>query len=610
MVAGKFNLAQKGLILVSIPLMLELFFFGSLTYLLHETERQRNEAEHARQLIGHTDAVIVMIYNAISELAPAGLGASDTVPESEEFNKKLTAIRQEYDGLLALAQTPKEEADIRAFGDAIDNTITVIGDVHKLFGQLGKDLGSFQQLHKRRKHIVKLLRQIKVEMDKMLGPEMEIERRGPEKARLYADLLKGIIAGGIAGNILLALVGWKLFSTHIVKRLDTLSANSRRIAIGEPLPDVVPGTDEITDLDVALHEMADALKEAAELERALTDNVSDVICSLDANNRFIALNPACTEQWGYTDDELLGMNVREIIVPEYADKLTNALMKNRDEPKNFDTRITRKNGEEADVRWNARWSPKQQSYFCVAHDISAEKQIERMKKDFVAMVSHDLRTPLNSVLNLITLMSVDAYGEVNETGHKRLDAAEQDVTRLIGLINELLDLEKLEAGEIVLDVKEVSADAVMDQAKQSVYGFAQQNGVSIVSEPSNLNVVIDQNRFVQVLINLLSNAVKFSDSGSTVRMRAERSSNYTIFKISDSGCGIPPEVQATIFERYKQAEGANKKHKGTGLGLAICKNIAEQHGGSIGVDSTVGIGSTFWVKIPDMGSKSFGLGNP
>ncbi|MBI2811033.1 MAG: PAS domain-containing sensor histidine kinase [Candidatus Melainabacteria bacterium] len=369
--------------------------------------------------------------------------------------------------------------------------------------------------------------------------------------------------------------------------------------MGEALPDVVPGTDEITDLDVALHEMADALKEASEVERALTDNVSDVICSLDANNRFVALNPACVEQWGYSENELLGMNVREIIIAEDADKITNNLMKGREESKNFDTRIKLKNGEEADMHWTANWSPKQQSYFCVVHDISAEKQIERMKKEFVAMVSHDLRTPLNSVLNLITLMSVDAYGFVNETGHKRLDAAEQDVTRLIGLINELLDLEKLEAGEIVLDLKNIAASSVMDHAQQSVYGFAQQNGVEIVCEPTNLNVTVDQNRFVQVLINLLSNAVKFSEQGAEVRMRAVRGANYTVFEISDTGCGIPPEVQSTIFERYKQAEGANKKHVGTGLGLAICKNIAEQHGGSIGVDSSVGKGSTFWVKIPD-----------
>ncbi|MBS1954624.1 MAG: PAS domain S-box protein [Cyanobacteria bacterium SZAS-4] len=599
MIQGKFNLTQKGLILVAIPLVLELVFFGSLIYLLNETERERNEAEHARQLIGHTNAVIVMIYNAISELAPVSLGASDTVTDDKEFQEKLIAIHQEYESLLALAITPKEEADIQQFGAAIDHGIDVIGDVHRLLGQIGKDLGSFQQLHKRRKQIVKLVRDIKEQVGLMLGPEMEIERQGPEKARLYADLLKGIIYAGIGGNILLALVGWRLFSHHIVKRLDTLYANSRKIAMGEALPDVVPGADEISDLDVALHEMADALKEAAEVERALTDNVSDVICSLDSNNRFVALNPACAELWGYDENELLGMNVREIIVAEDADKVTNSLTKGQGESKNFDTRVKLKNGEEADMHWTANWSPKQQSYFCVVHDISAAKQVERMKKEFVAMVSHDLRTPLNSVLNLLTLMSVDAYGAVNETGHKRLDAAEQDITRLIGLINELLDLEKLEAGEVILDLKEISASSIMQQAQQSVYGFAQQNSVEIVCEPSTLYVTVDQNRFVQLLINLLSNAVKFSEKGAEVRMQAVRGANYTVFEVSDTGCGIPPEVQSTIFERYKQAEGANKKHKGTGLGLAICKNIAEQHGGSIGVDSTVGFGSKFWVKIPD-----------
>ncbi|MBI2811032.1 MAG: hypothetical protein HYX67_09420 [Candidatus Melainabacteria bacterium] len=103
MIGGKFNLTQKGLLLVAIPLVLELVFFGSLIYLLNETERQRNEAEHARQLIGHTNAVIVMVYNALSELAPASLGATEVVTEDEEFQGKLKAIHQEYESLLALA---------------------------------------------------------------------------------------------------------------------------------------------------------------------------------------------------------------------------------------------------------------------------------------------------------------------------------------------------------------------------------------------------------------------------------------------------------------------------------------------------------------------------
>jgi PAS domain S-box-containing protein len=599
LVVGKFNLTQKGLILVATPLVIELFFFGSLMYLVNETERQRNEAEHARQLIGHTDAVIAGIYNAIGDLAPTSLGAPGAVLDDEDFNNKLKAIHQEYEELLGLATTPKEDADIRNFGVAIDRGTGIIGEIHRLVGRFGKDIGSLQQLQKRRKQIMRLVKEIKLQVDGMLKPELEIERTGPERARHYADLLKAITYVGIAGNILIALIGWRLFSKHIVQRLDTLRSNSRKIAMGEALPAVVSGADEITELDAALHEMADALKMAAELERALTDNVTDVICSLDSNNRFIAINPACAQQWGYSDTDLLGMNVREIIADEDAQKMIDSLQKDETESGNFDVRVKLRNGTQADMHWTVSWSQKQQSYFCVVHDVSAEKQIERMKKDFVAMVSHDLRTPLNSVLNLLTLMSVEAYGAVNETGHKRLEAAEQDVTRLIGLINELLDLEKLEAGEIVLDLKEVDAETIMDQAQQSVYGFAQQNGVTITHEPSDLKVHADQKRLVQVLINLISNAVKFSEQGATVKLSALRDSNGTTFEVADSGCGIPPELQATIFERYKQADDANLKHKGTGLGLAICKNIIEQHGGTIGVRSTVGSGSTFWVKIPD-----------
>jgi PAS domain S-box-containing protein len=596
---GKFNLTQKGLILVAIPLLIELIFFASLVFLLNETERERNEAEHARQLISEADALLAVFYNSISELVPAGLGSSEG-SDQKDFESKQEAIRAEYRHLISLGSTPKEVAEITALGGMVEHGIKVIEDVHHLLGQFGRDLGSFSQLHKRRKQIVKLVREIKEQIGVLIGPEMELAQSGSERARQNADLFKGIIYAGIVGNILLALLGWRYFSHHIVRRLDILHENSRKIAIGEALPDAVPGGDEIADLDIALHQMAEALNEAAEVERALTDNVSDVICSLDANNRFVALNPACLQLWGYSREDLLGMNVREITSAEDADKMIgNLSTKGRSENKNFETRIKLKNGEEADMHWTANWSPKQQSYFCVVHDISAEKQIERMKKEFVAMVSHDLRTPLNSVLNLLTLMSVEAYGAVNETGHKRLDAAEKDIGRLIGLINELLDLEKLESGEIALELKSCSAESLMEHAEQSVYGFAQQNAVTVKHDACDLALSVDRNRIVQVLINLLSNAIKFSDPESEVKMRAERGSNYTVFEISDSGCGIPPELQSTIFERFKQAKGANIKHTGTGLGLAICKNIVEQHGGSIGVDSELGVGSTFWVKIPD-----------
>jgi PAS domain S-box-containing protein len=599
---GKFNLTQKGLILVAVPLIFELIFFASLINLLNETERERNAAEHARGLIANTNGVMAMFYNAISDLVPGGFGT----PEAEgqdDFKNKIDAIQDSYKSLLALASTPKELSDIQTLGDSVERGIAVVKDIHELIAQLGRDAGSFQQIRKRRKQILRLVREMKEKVGTMIAPEIELEHRGPERERHNSDLLKAIIYAGIAGNVLLALVGWRYFSQQIVRRLDILSDNSRKIAMGETLPDPVPGSDEIADLDVALHNMADALSVAAEVERALTDNVSDVICSLDAHNRFVALNPACLQLWGYGQEDLLGMNVREIITAEEASKMISNLAKGKNENSNFETRVKLKNGEEADMHWTANWSSKQQSYFCVVHDISAEKQIERMKKEFVAMVSHDLRTPLNSVLNLLTLMSVDAYGVVNETGHMRVDAAEKDVTRLIGLINELLDLEKLEAGEINLDLNRCAVNDLLAQAEQSVFGFAEQNGVKVVRESTDLEVTLDQNRFVQVLVNLLSNAIKFSEPGSEVRLRAERSSNYTVFEISDSGCGIPPEVQSTIFERFKQVEGSNKKHKGTGLGLAICKNIAEQHGGSIGVDSKVGVGSTFWVKVPDREAK-------
>ncbi|PWT94528.1 MAG: hypothetical protein C5B53_12910 [Candidatus Melainabacteria bacterium] len=223
----------------------------------------------------------------------------------------------------------------------------------------------------------------------------------------------------------------------------------------------------------------------------------------------------------------------------------------------------------------------------------------RLKQEFVAMITHDLRTPLTSVRGSLSLLLTNTYGMVSDGAVKELKSAESNVTRVIGLINELLDVEKMEAGKMEMDFDMVPAAYILENSLDAVRGFADALGIRLQIPSSDIHLYADGDRLTQVMTNLLSNAVKFSPRGSLVTVIVEKVPNYVQFKVIDQGPGIPRAHRSNLFERYKQVKGTRVSgQRGTGLGLNICKLIVEQHGGMIGFESEEGRGSTFWFRIP------------
>lgn len=240
----------------------------------------------------------------------------------------------------------------------------------------------------------------------------------------------------------------------------------------------------------------------------------------------------------------------------------------------------------------------------VFHEMAdALADASRRKAELMSMVSHDLRTPLTSMQGSMTLLQAGIMGELPPNAVKEVSRAERNATRLINLINDLLDIEKLEAGKMDMAVKDIELQPVFEESLESVSQFASSHCVKLDIEPTSLKVLADHNRLIQVLINLMSNAIKFSPEGESVRLLAIDSGNMVEVQVVDKGRGVPESHREAIFERFKQVEAADAtEKKGTGLGLPICKLIVESHGGTIGVTSTAGSGSTFWFKIPKSSS--------
>jgi signal transduction histidine kinase len=205
---------------------------------------------------------------------------------------------------------------------------------------------------------------------------------------------------------------------------------------------------------------------------------------------------------------------------------------------------------------------------------------------------------LTSIGGFISLLVSGRYGYLDEDASKEAQMAERNMTRLMRLVNELLDLERMESGTPINPVPCLLSQILRD-AVNAVSGVARTRGISIESTFPDIEIVADPDRLAQVLINLLSNAIKFSDTGQIVQLSVIQRETDLELRVRDSGRGVPVELKEAIFERFQQVEDDDSKARGgTGLGLAIAKAIVEKHGGKIGVDSKLGEGSTFWFTLP------------
>ena len=257
-------------------------------------------------------------------------------------------------------------------------------------------------------------------------------------------------------------------------------------------------------------------------------------------------------------------------------------------------------------RWmNATYIPdvdsqgKVKGFFAMIEDITERKAIEQMKSEFVSVASHEMRTPLTAIHGVLKLMATGHLGKFTDRGQEMIRIAVRNTDRLVRLINDVLDLERMESGREIIEKEQSTTANLIKQAVNITQEMAQQQQIIIETEPNSITLSVDSDRILQTLTNLLSNAIKFSPSGSKIWISATKQDNKVIFSVKDQGRGIPQDKLETIFERFQQVDASDSRKKGgTGLGLAICRHIVEQHGGKIWAKSTVGKGSTFFFTLP------------
>ncbi|UWR29916.1 PAS domain-containing protein [Sulfitobacter sp. W002] len=245
-------------------------------------------------------------------------------------------------------------------------------------------------------------------------------------------------------------------------------------------------------------------------------------------------------------------------------------------------------------------------FLVMLHDVSDIISEERMKSEFISMVSHELRSPLTSIKGSMGLLLSRAAGELPSKARALLEISHRNADRLVLIINDILDLEKIANGRLEFNLEEVDIAELLHETSAANASLEQRHGVRIqVEGTDDLNkVTTDPNRVIQVLTNFLSNASKFSKPGERVTIRAEENENELRISVADRGPGIPASEQHKVFQRFADLSNSNRADNGgTGLGLSVCKAIVENLGGKIGFDSREGFGTTFYFTLPKKNSQ-------
>ena len=349
---------------------------------------------------------------------------------------------------------------------------------------------------------------------------------------------------------------------------------------------------------------------------AILSSMGEGICQIDNDGNLVYLNTRGEELLGYTSDELVGRNMHDMIHrhPPEGKVLTNHTaqqcpiqqsVRKSEAYEAANDFFQRKDGTTFPVEYVStplKMSESDTGAVLCFRDITERQEIQRRVNEFYSTVSHELRTPLTSIRGALGLLEGGKGGELSPKAMHLIQVGRTEADRLVRLINDILDIKKIEAGKLELNLSEVFIDEVIMDTRDAVAAIATEAGVTLVTEIATTGSIrADQDRITQVLTNLLSNAIKFSPPGSQVVIRTSPGKLAGNIRVSviDQGPGIKSSEMAKLFGMFQQLDSSDRRVKGgTGLGLAITKAIVQQHDGIIGVDSTEGKGSVFWFELP------------
>ncbi|CAN5181680.1 hypothetical protein BH10CYA1_BH10CYA1_40690 [soil metagenome] len=590
---------QKILLIVSLPVLFEIVFIATLAALLLQTEQLSDQFEASKAaLLRYHEAEEALVQGSLSLVTIDARAHNNFSREFDFLTEKLRFYQSSVTETFGVR--PEIREAFEEVPEMFDNAAKLINKIKVIFK---RPPGERTDLAKALEpEMIGIMLEAKPVSDRIARGEAQMHLRAPGELSNKRSYVTFATLTGLFVSLIVSCGAALLFFRNIAKRLQIIENNAQSVALGKELQPLLTDQDEIGQLDAALHKAANLIMDAKKKEFAILEQSVDVLCSLDRRLRIVDIGESVYRAWKHTAGELIGRSILTLVPEQERTRLTTLLLEGMSTEKEFEfeCQLNPGQGDVRDILWKMSWSQHDRIFYSVAHDVTERRALARQKQQLISVAGHDLRTPLTSVSSTFSLITEGARGELSAQAQKELVKASQSVERLMELVRDLLDMEKLDAGKMVLEFKSVSALDVCSTAVDSLSTLAAKMNVKIQAPWQDALMLGDQRRLVQILINFLSNAVKFSPRGGTVTVAIRDGDDFVELSVADQGPGIPAVDRELIFEKFHQSKSVTSTApmKSTGLGLAIAKVLTEGHNGTIGVESEVGKGTRFFVRIP------------
>jgi signal transduction histidine kinase len=458
--------------------------------------------------------------------------------------------------------------------------------------------------------------------DRILDINQDAMLQKSDRAREQATSVGRVMVGGSLGALLLGVVLSSWLTNRLVQPVARLRGAAHRIGAGDFSARVpVSGRDELAQLATTFNGMADRLDRyrrsslgelllAQQAAQAAIDSLPDPVVVFDANGGILIVNRAAEALLKIGMGSGTGAALTDIepalrtVVEQARDHVLGG--KGAYVPRGFEDAARMPSSGNGDEYYLARATPVYGEQggitgaTVILQDVTRLHRFDQLKNDLVATVAHEFRTPLTSLRMAIHLCLEQSAGPLSDKQADLLYGAREDCERLQRIVDELLDLAKIQGGRMQLSRRRASPRALVETAMNAQHSFAAEHHIELHAHvaPGLPEVEVDQDRIQLVFANLLTNAIRHSPDGSGVFVRSQAANGAVRFEVADQGPGIAHEQREVIFEKFAQGAAAPG---GAGLGLSIAKEIVSAHGGQIGVDTEVGHGSTFWFTVPARG---------
>jgi PAS domain S-box-containing protein len=607
MAKRSFSLGFKGLCLGLLLLALELFFVGANAWLLHNAEQESSRQRTTKEVIARASDLMQSLYNAGDSMAKYSFGhdmAALTKYEATraEISSQLGWIRRN------VSDNPEQRESFSRIETNINSSLGLLADMKKI-SETEAPMVAMQYAAKLQAKMQARTQALVKDMLAFLDSEKKIESDSPAAMRLQRERMKWLLVAGLLANIITSLVVSSLFVRGITSRLSVVLDNSMRLKAGEKLNAPMSGDDEIASLDEAFHTMSQSLRGEEQLIRAgeqqlraIIDQMPIGLVIIDETERIEYANPALEKMLAYDGGSLTKRRMAEQFALPGKEKPFKIADIAAD---TIQLTALKKDGSELAVEFSL--SPTPLTGFvrrlAVVIDISEKLAMEKMRQAFVSMVSHDLRTPLTSVAGFLQLLPMGVYGKLEPTTLKETALADYQVNNLITLINDLLDLEKMQANKHEPVKVIVRVEDAIDAAISAQYEQCEAKGLSVLFEGCENKVSFNADALLRVFSKFLETMVQLAPGDGNIDITvAGQPGNKTqasapvrvTFSVRE--LNLPTEQLQTIFEPFQQV-GQGDSQSTLCLALPLARAIVEQHGGKCGAENMGQSGTALWMQL-------------